>query len=326
MSNTEQIFWNNVNKKGEDDCWNWNALNVDHDGYGKICYNHQYIRAYKFSYILHNGDVSKKAKIEHSCNNKLCVNPKHLYITSSDERNRHNFWKNVDIKNDNDCWNWKGTINNGNYGIMYYDNKNTVVNKVSYILHNGDIPKNMKIKCRCNNKLCVNPKHLYVINSDDTHQIFWNNVDKMSNDGCWLWKGTKSSGGYGTLHYNNKRLLAHRMSYIIHYGQIPENKLICHKCDTPDCVNPKHLYAGTSSDNGNDQKYKNRINGKNGKLNKIYCALLINKLVRENNEILLAKLDIQLINGEVYPYPFINVIKLHEYSYAEICSYKLSIH
>lgn len=61
-------------------------------------------------------------------------------------------------------------------------------------------------------------------------------------------------GGYGQLNDRGTLLKAHRISYELHFGKIPEGLFICHKCNTPPCCNPRHLYAGTPKENWDDTK------------------------------------------------------------------------
>lgn len=79
---------------------------------------------------------------------------------------------------------------------------------------------------------------------------------------CWVWTASTNQWGYGRLGYgrrnNPKKIAAHRLSWSIHNGTIPEGKLVLHKCDNRKCVNPKHLYLGTSQDNSNDMVRKKR--------------------------------------------------------------------
>ncbi len=92
-------------------------------------------------------------------------------------------------------------------------------------------------------------------------QRFWRYVVKT--DGCWSWVGAKLPKGYGRIGAgvgkSKKVLLAHRLSYEIHYGPIPDNVLVCHSCDNPNCVNPSHLFLGTHKNNFDDAKKKGRI-------------------------------------------------------------------
>jgi len=87
--------------------------------------------------------------------------------------------------------------------------------------------------------------------------LFWRKVKRGSPDECWLWQGGKR-GQYGSARYNGRSLGAHQVSYILHYGPIPDGLDILHSCDNPLCVNPKHLRAGTHLENMRDMINKGR--------------------------------------------------------------------
>lgn len=87
-------------------------------------------------------------------------------------------------------------------------------------------------------------------------QRFWPRVKKTKS--CWIWIGAKFPSGYGEISVNNRSIRAHRFSYQIHYGPIPDGKIICHRCDNPACVNPDHLFLGTNKDNTQDMIRKKR--------------------------------------------------------------------
>lgn len=78
------------------------------------------------------------------------------------------------------------------------------------------------------------------------------------NTGCWLWEGATIRSGYGRHNINGVQMGAHRASWIIHNGDIPDGMHVCHKCDTPPCVNPDHLFLGTHADNMRDMQAKER--------------------------------------------------------------------
>lgn len=87
---------------------------------------------------------------------------------------------------------------------------------------------------------------------------FWQFVDKNQPNGCWLWTGTTNMRGYGTWSQPGFRGLAHRWSYKLAHGDLPDGLFICHHCDCPPCVNPSHLYAGTHRQNMTDAVNRGR--------------------------------------------------------------------
>lgn len=86
---------------------------------------------------------------------------------------------------------------------------------------------------------------------------FFDKVEKT--DYCWNFNGASRGHGYGCMKIKGKTIDAHRISWIIHFGEIPRNLLICHKCDNTKCVNPDHLFIGTQKDNIMDAQNKGRL-------------------------------------------------------------------
>ncbi len=83
-------------------------------------------------------------------------------------------------------------------------------------------------------------------------------VDQTTPDACWLWRGPVNRDGYGRMHYHGSRWLAHRLSYLLVTNIDPGRLCVLHRCDTPACINPRHLFLGTQSDNNADMKAKQR--------------------------------------------------------------------
>lgn len=102
----------------------------------------------------------------------------------------------------------------------------------------------------------------------NTPEDFWARVDKNGpispklGTHCWIWTGGLVSHrplhDYGRLGYRGKRWYAHRLAFYLTYGEIPEGKDVCHKCDNTQCCNPEHLWADDAGGNIRDMWSKGR--------------------------------------------------------------------
>ena len=92
---------------------------------------------------------------------------------------------------------------------------------------------------------------------------FYPFVNPEPNTGCFLWSGVTDSRGYGYVRPyasggQRRKVSAHRLAYELEFGEIKKGMSVLHRCDTPSCVNPRHLFLGTQADNMLDMTLKNR--------------------------------------------------------------------
>ena len=81
---------------------------------------------------------------------------------------------------------------------------------------------------------------------------------------CWLWTAGRTEAGYGTFWLEGKTRLAHRVSWELHKGPMPDGLDVLHRCDNPPCVNPDHLFLGEQLDNMQDMFLKGRARKAHG--------------------------------------------------------------
>lgn len=86
---------------------------------------------------------------------------------------------------------------------------------------------------------------------------FWSKVCALPT-GCWVWLGYRKETGYGRFNFNGVVIGAHRAAWLLVHGPIPSGLVVLHRCDTPECVNPAHLFLGTQQENMADMRSKGR--------------------------------------------------------------------
>jgi hypothetical protein len=202
------------------------------------------------------------------------------------------FWEKVEKTET--CWLWRAGRQGWGYGQFSYKSYPNPAHRVAWILTRGEIPKGLVVCHTCDNRLCVNPEHLFLgtyeeNNLDkmrkgrargplrftpyrsmqrkigrgaprrDANDRFWAKVEKTLT--CWVWTASGMHDGRGVFHADprsRRNVSAPRYSWEIHHGGIPEGMWVLHRCDNPRCVRPEHLFLGTASDNNLDSLRKGR--------------------------------------------------------------------
>lgn len=165
---------------------------------------------------------------------------------------------------DTGCRIWTGT-RSGRYGLIYIPTKGQrSAHVVAWECVHGLHLEGHEIRHTCENKLCVNVRHLVLFKvSAAEDDIKWQ-LERLKRriiinpkTGCWEWQGSKNSSEYGNIYVGKRHFKAHRLMWKCVYGDT-QGLQVLHKCDNPSCVRPSHLFLGTQAENMRDKVLKGR--------------------------------------------------------------------
>jgi HNH endonuclease len=227
-------------------CWEW--IGAKKEGYG--LYNKDVV--HRLSYRLNKGDIPKGLCVRHKCDTRHCWNPDHLELGTIQD--------NINDK----VARGRAKGGSGKKG----ENGTNVKLSVENI---KEIRENPHDKCLCclSRQFSVMPQQISRIQ----HNERWNEeVEKESEKDDFFRRAVKQnvqrvegmSECWETerdrqiFSFQNHHSIGHRIAFTLEYGEIPDKKLVRHKCDNPKCINPTHLELGTHQDNMNDRNERGR--------------------------------------------------------------------
>lgn len=255
-------FWEKVRKT--ESCWLWMA-HKNWQGYGSIRVGDRRVTAPRVSWELANGPIPEGMCVLHRCDNPVCVNPEHLFLGTQKDNMYDRTVKGRDYRGQHDG------ERNGNHKLAWDDVEAIRALYRVDIYTGAELAQAFQVATPTIDRIVYgrswHPSRLLRKNTTGhmppgrpPHALaerFWKKVQKTNS--CWTWIGCKNRTGYGIIRLEPRNLRAHRVSWELVNGPIPDGMHVLHRCDNPTCVNPAHLYLGTQKDNIQDAASKGRL-------------------------------------------------------------------
>lgn len=202
------------------------------------------------------GPITKGLCVCHKCDNPKCVNPDHLFLGTPRQNNKDRASKNRSAVNKTA----KNKLSDDTIDLLKKDYQTGIGS--SDLARKYGVSRGTVLRYIGNDVRKKVEKEMPEIYGKDL-QRFKDSITISDND-CWQWHGPLLNGrmkyGMFSLFNDGKQewFMAHRMAWRLQNGPIPNGLFVCHKCDNPGCVNPKHLFLGTHQENMKDRQQKER--------------------------------------------------------------------
>jgi predicted XRE-type DNA-binding protein len=257
-------FWQKVDKQPNGGCWLWCAgrshgYGVFNVGGGRIVYAH------RVAWEQSHGSIRNGLQVLHRCDVPLCVNPDHLFL-GSDRENRNDSAAKGRMRA---AARLRATskLTEASAEAIRQDKRSQVIIAAEYGIDQSLVSQIKAKKCwwppLIDDPFAIAPRpeptpKTRTLSSHDPVVRFWSKVLVTDDQHCWEWLGCKSNG-YGVMCCDGGKMPAHRYSWRLHHGSIPDALQVLHRCDNPGCVNPAHLSLGTAKCNRQDSSRKGNM-------------------------------------------------------------------
>jgi len=269
------LFWAKIDKRGPDECWPWLASMI-----GGIApsfkLNGRTTLALRVMWELVSGEEIPHRQVRRTCGNSRCVSPYHLSSGLGDDLvmcrvaevvavdvsdvELARFWGRVDKGGPDECWPWTGAVTSAETPAMRWRGRTATAMRIAWELaHDEIVPAGRSVQRTCDNKLCVNPAHLYIRGNGHDPVVwqppagsdlaggtaemlsrFWAKVERRGEHECWKWTGANNSAP--VVMWGDRNTSALKIMWELERGEtVPAGVQLRRTCGNLSCVNPAHL-------------------------------------------------------------------------------------